>query len=236
MPWSRRSTLQSNGTFYGMPSIGHLIRAARKTAGNAGISIAHIGERRGIHALTYNPVILYRYDKLARESAPGFAARIVATFGPLRYLDVGAGTGRLAEALRELGSSADACEYSRWGRMLAARRGLQVERFDLSKAQPGPSSASYDIAVCLEVAEHVSADVGDRLVEYLATFPVIVFTAAPPGQRGVGHINEQPQSYWDTRFKTFGRRRQHQLERRVVSAQGPVPGTWLLENLMIYAE
>jgi hypothetical protein len=151
-----------------------------------------------------------------------------------QYLDVGAGTGRFAQALRARGASADACEHSPWGRLFGARHGVKIAPFDLTRQPPGPTG-EQDIAFCLEVAEHVPARLGDQLVAYLAQFPTVVFTAANPGQGGTGHINEQPQSYWEGRFAAYGHRRDRDAERRFAAAEGDVPGTWLLENLMIYS-
>lgn len=34
----------------------------------------------------------------------------------------------------------------------------------------------------------------------VATAPVVVFSAATPGQGGQWHINEQPHAYWMSRF------------------------------------
>ena len=59
----------------------------------------------------------------------------------------------------------------------------------------------FDLALCIEVAEHLRAERGDELIEYLcARADSVLFSAAVPGQGGTGHINEQPQSYWHARF------------------------------------
>lgn len=60
---------------------------------------------------------------------------------------------------------------------------------------------NYDIAISLEVAEHLSKNVADEFVESLVELSdVILFSAALPNQSGVGHINEQPLSYWVQKF------------------------------------
>ncbi|MCT7423352.1 hypothetical protein N4A85_24765, partial [Escherichia coli] len=61
------------------------------------------------------------------------------------------------------------------------------------------------LAVCLEVAEHVSDKNSRQLVESLTNAaPVILFSAAIPLQGGVHHINEQWPAYWQERFKERG--------------------------------
>jgi hypothetical protein len=58
---------------------------------------------------------------------------------------------------------------------------------------------------CFEVAEHIHPQYVDVFVENLARHaPVVAMSAAPPGQGGEGHFNEQPQQYWENRFSDHG--------------------------------
>jgi hypothetical protein len=60
---------------------------------------------------------------------------------------------------------------------------------------------SFDLAICLEVAEHLPAAIEQVLVDSLTRMaPVVVFSAAIPGQLGTHHINEQWQDYWRKLF------------------------------------
>jgi hypothetical protein len=53
----------------------------------------------------------------------------------------------------------------------------------------------------LECAEHLPAHRAAPLVEWLTkSAPIVVFSAAIPGQGGKGHINEQPPDYWNDLF------------------------------------
>lgn len=55
----------------------------------------------------------------------------------------------------------------------------------------------FDLAISLEVAEHLPASRAASFVEDLTRLaPVIVFSAALPHQGGVGHVNEQWPSWW----------------------------------------
>jgi len=59
----------------------------------------------------------------------------------------------------------------------------------------------FDLALCLEVAEHLPAESADCLVKTLTDFaPVVMFSAAHPAQGGLGHINERWPVYWQRRF------------------------------------
>lgn len=61
-----------------------------------------------------------------------------------------------------------------------------------------------DLALCLEVAEHLWPADGVNLVAKLCTAPVVVWSAAIPGQGGFGHVNEKWPSYWARLFEERG--------------------------------
>lgn len=66
-------------------------------------------------------------------------------------------------------------------------------------------SEKLDLAISVEVAEHLSEDRADWFVETLCrASDVVVFGAAVPGQGGVEHVNEQWPGYWIERFRARG--------------------------------
>jgi hypothetical protein len=89
----------------------------------------------------------------------------------------------------------------------------------------------------MEVAEHLPARVAERYVGLLAGLaPVIVFTAAPPGQGGADHVNEQPPSYWIEKFSRRGFAHDEARSRAWRArwkASGKVQG-WYYRNLMLF--
>lgn len=63
----------------------------------------------------------------------------------------------------------------------------------------------FDIAICMEVAEHLLESSSDFLVKHLTRVaPVIIFSAAIPKQGGHGHINCQTREYWYNIFSKYG--------------------------------
>lgn len=56
----------------------------------------------------------------------------------------------------------------------------------------------FDVALCIEVAEHIEPTGSKQLVENVCSNVknLVVFTAAPEGQIGTGHINCKPKQYW----------------------------------------
>lgn len=63
----------------------------------------------------------------------------------------------------------------------------------------------YDLAISLEVAEHLPEESADVLVDSLVDIAdFVLFSAAIPGQGGTEHLNEQPLSYWIGKFEKKG--------------------------------
>jgi SAM-dependent methyltransferase len=63
----------------------------------------------------------------------------------------------------------------------------------------------FDLALCLEVAEHLPDRFSAQLVRGLTDLaPIILFSAAMPGQGGTGHVNERWPEYWRNLFMERG--------------------------------
>lgn len=174
-----------------------------------GTRLATLGERWGQPWLVYNPLIFAQYHALARENAPGVIGSLNELFPHTRRLaDIGAGTGAFSAEAKRRGFTVMACEHSRVGRWFARIGGIRAHSFDLSRGDPihwgdhRQGDRRPDLAICLEVGEHLSPELGDRLVRLLSELSsTIVFSAAPRGQGGIAHINEQPREYWIRRFE-----------------------------------
>lgn len=64
---------------------------------------------------------------------------------------------------------------------------------------------TFDLAMSLEVAEHLAEEHADRIVSTLCdAAPVVYFSAAIPQQGGRNHVNEQWQRYWVDKFESRG--------------------------------
>ena len=65
----------------------------------------------------------------------------------------------------------------------------------------------FDMALCLEVGEHLDELHSGTLVDALVRHSdLIVFSAACPGQSGQHHVNCQWPEYWQAKFNDAGLR------------------------------
>jgi SAM-dependent methyltransferase len=92
---------------------------------------------------------------------------------------------------------------------------------------------SFDLALCLEVAEHLPPEAAEPLVESLTRLaPIVFFSAAIPFQGGDGHINERWPSFWSERFAARGYRCPIDLRSRFWT-NGAVE-FWYRQNMVCY--
>ncbi len=138
------------------------------------------------------------------RSAAAVAPLIVKLFAPSSVIDVGCGVGTWLRAFADLGFT-----------QLLGIDGPHVEpaSLQLPTAQfrshdlrlPLPDLGRFDVAMSLEVAEHLPAQVAAGFVAGLTRMaPIVVFSAAIPGQGGTDHINLQWPEYWQALFQGHG--------------------------------
>jgi SAM-dependent methyltransferase len=172
----------------------------------------------------------------AVRSAKTISNSIFVEFAPKRVVDIGCGTGALLEAFRERGCEVFGLEYSDTALKYCSTRHLNVAKFDLERDLI-KNDWRFDVAVSMEVAEHLPEKIADRYVDALTRMaPIIVFTAAPPGQAGADHVNLQPPQYWILKFRQRGFDHAEKLSERLSEnwkAAGDVE-TWYHKNLMIF--
>lgn len=140
----------------------------------------------------------------AVDSAETISQSILNDLDPRSVVDVGCGTGALLEALRTQGCQVFGLEYSTAALQYCKERNLDVQKFDL-ETETLVEDRTFDVAISMEVGEHLPEDTADRYVDLISRLSnVVVFTAAIPGQGGDDHVNEQPHTYWISKFQSRG--------------------------------
>ncbi|MEG0109203.1 MAG: methyltransferase domain-containing protein, partial [Lachnospiraceae bacterium] len=100
--------------------------------------------------------------------------------------------------------------------------------------QPTLLNQSFDLAISLEVAEHIDAKYADIFIDNIcSSSKVIIFSAAHPGQGGDEHVNEQPFSYWKHKFEVRG---YTYIEIRSLFELNQDICTWYRENIALFVK
>jgi hypothetical protein len=151
---------------------------------------------------------VFDYERMEQEQRP-FVRRLMtwvcARCEP-NLTDLGAGTGMSVEAARSYG----------W----------QAQGYDVADPQPRPDLVITEsllavtdparTVLCIEVAEHLAESQATAVVAsvWRNTQPggTVIWSAAQPGQGGVGHINCQHPLYWTGLAQAQGFRRDYDLE------------------------
>src|ERR1700742_319470 len=135
------------------------------------------------------------------SSAENVLRVVYAFYKPASVIDVGCGRGAWLAACGALGASTLHGFDGPWiklSEVIDPR--IEFHAFDLEGALPRPVQR-YDLAMSLEVAEHVSEANADKFIDGLcAASDVVLFGAAITKQGGTHHVNEQWQSYWRDKF------------------------------------
>jgi len=138
------------------------------------------------------------------QAAPVIAATLLRDLTVGSVVDVGCGTGALLSELKARGCSVYGLEFSEAAIEYCRMRHLVVRRFDLEQ-DVLTDDLCFDCAVSMEVAEHLAPHAASHYVNLLTRLGrIVVFTAAPPGQGGTDHVNEQPATYWIAQFASQG--------------------------------
>lgn len=185
----------------------------------------------------YDPSNIDEGENSFEEETPHLIRVTLATFGlfgiPQRFADIGCGMGQTVEVARKLGVDAKGVE-------LYPRPGLIQHDLRLPLSKLWPEGA--DMLFCWEVGEHLPKESDDVFAESLrqnlTLGGLLIFTAAIPGQAGLGHINTKIPWEWADIFS------RHNLN-RVVQATAALAFLWefsagpamyhLRQNLQVFS-
>ncbi len=117
-------------------------------------------------------------------------------------IDVGCALGGLLEQLPEsmVRRGIDIHPYTR----LLKIKEREYTRLDL-RDNGIINLSRYDVALCIETAEHLEKRYAAKLVNLICSCSdTVIFSAATPKQGGEDHLNEQLHEYWHELFRKHG--------------------------------
>jgi len=182
----------------------------------------------------YNPQWFSKQKKGSISSAEIIVPIVMDMISPRSVVDVGCGVGGWLESFMKRGITDMLGIDGAWVDESQLR--IPAESFrkeDINK--PFKTGRKADLAVCLEVGEHLDGSAADGLIRNLTeTAPVVLFSAAIPQQPGTGHINGQWPEYWASIFKRYGYVPVDCIRRRVW--MDPNVEYWYAQNAFMYVK
>lgn len=138
-------------------------------------------------------------------SADKILSIVLQTFPFIKSaVDVGCGVGTFLSVLRTRGVEDVLGLDGPWVNLSM----LEIDPAQFSSVDllaPFKLLKKYDLAICLEVAEHLPVSSASDFIKYLGeASDIVLFSAAIPGQGGENHLNEAWQSYWVELFNNNG--------------------------------
>lgn len=118
----------------------------------------------------------------------------------LSVIDVGCGSGAWLSVAKAMGCKVLGTD----GNVPDGQLLIGQDEFRRADLTEGVSCAGFNLAMCLEVGEHLPESSAAALVAGLCEAKYVFWSAAIPGQNGVNHINEQWSTWWASYFAEHG--------------------------------
>lgn len=183
--------------------------------------------------VVYDDKFFDRIGEGASRAARIMVPMILQLVRPKSVVDIGCGDGTWLSVFVEQGVE------NIWGldgsyvdteRLLIDKTLFQA--IDLTR--PERIGRTFDLAVCLEVGEHLPARAAPSFVDMLVdAAPLVLFSAAIPNQGGTHHVNEQWPRYWQILFARHGYQRLDPFRRHICFDLN-IPW-WYRQNTFLYA-
>lgn len=170
--------------------------------------------------------------------APIVCGAIRDVLSPSSVIDVGCATGDLVAEFIAMGLDAYGMEGSKACLPFLECNAGRIFFMDLR--QPISLTGRYNLAICLEVAEHIELEFAHQFVQNLVQLSdEVLMSAAPPGQGGHHHVNCQPPAYWQSKFMIHSYRRMVRVEEQIKELLAPwqkKPGIKAYYQNLLYFE
>lgn len=150
--------------------------------------------------MTYTEAFFEQNMRVARTAAEIVLPGVLERTGARSVIDVGCAGGGWLSVAKEAGCVVRGVD----GHVPDGQLVIDVSEFVRQDLTAGVGCAGFDLALCLEVCEHLPPHSAAPLVAGLCEADWVLFSPAIPGQGGIGHINEQWGSWWAALFAGHG--------------------------------
>ena len=176
----------------------------------------------------------YPEDLFNTKSADAVLPVLLKSIKPSSVVDVGCGNGSWLKSFVEHGVKdifgIDGYYVKKNQLLIPEDKFLAA---DLTK--PIDIERRFDLAISLEVAEHLPEEAADIFVDGLVKLSSsILFSAAIPYQGGTEHINEQYTDYWISKFEARGYRTYDILRPKIWNNENIY--FWYKQNILLFSK
>lgn len=173
-------------------------------------------------------------ERMAFASAEIIVPILKEFFAPNSVVDIGCGTGAWLRSFQHHGVY-DVMGIDHFCGLQLPMKISSEHVLDMDLRYIRPLDRRFDLALCLEVAEHLGPENADGLVRFLTSVsPIVAFSAAIPQQGGVNHQNEQWPRYWTNLFSKFDYVALDFLRPLIWDFESVA--VWYRQNLLIFIE
>ena len=148
----------------------------------------------------YNDEFFEWHVKYAREYSIKTMDWYIEKYKPFSVLDFGCGIGSYLESAYNHGLDFMGFEISEAAKKYTPKHLLGAISYQ-DCTEP-IITLPADVVLSFETAEHIEPSGTDQFIRNItmAVDGHLLFTAAPPGQDGTGHINMHPRQFWIDQF------------------------------------
>lgn len=154
----------------------------------------------------YNPA--YFDSAIFNVDYAPIAKAILKEYHPKTLIEFGCGNGELSKSLSQQDDQIHITAIDGYATPdFTKHKQIEFKKIDLNEpasvqAYLTSLNKKFDVAICMEVAEHLKPEVSGALIDSMTSVAdAVIFSAAVPHQDGEGHINCRNRIFWHQQFE-----------------------------------
>ena len=168
-----------------------------------------------------------------QDDAKLFVSVLINELRPADVIDFGCGNGLHINEFLENHIEAFGVDGSKNAKLCAVCPPERIKIWDLRF--PFVPRKKYDLALCIETAEHISEQYAHVLVKTLTTASDrLIFSAAAPGESGRLHVNLKPQRHWIRLIEDHGLRYEPEKTKKIRQRLRELKHMWWIKRDLMY--